>query len=109
MSDKEMKLSEQFALAIARLNRNEDGLIESEEWKRFFLQSQWSKWLNVVEEPCEFLGARKNKGRFALTFTDGSKVRMWQRIELEPIVDTPFEQILYRIVVEIMEDDNETE
>ena len=99
-----MKLNEQFALVVARVNRTEDGLIESKDWERFFLQMQWSEWLNVVEEPCEFLGTRKNKERFVLTFTDGSKARMWQWIEFKPIIDTPFEQILYRVVVEIVEE-----
>ena len=103
-----MKLNEQFALAVARVNRTEDGLIESKDWNHFFQQSQWSKWLSVVEGPCEFLGTRKYKERYVLTFSDGSKARMWQWIELEPIIDTPFEQILYRVVVEIMEDCNET-
>ena len=105
-----MKLSEDFALGVARLKRTEDGLIESKDWNHFFQQSQWSKWLSVVEEPYEFLGTRKNKGRSVLTFIDGSKARMWQWIELEPFIDIPFEQILYRyrIVVEIMEDGNET-
>lgn len=102
-----MKLSEDFALGVARLKRTEDGLIDGERWKIFFLHLQWSKWTkSFLEEPCDFLGVRKNKGRFALTFTDGSKARFWQYIE--PSDDTSCEQVRYQIVVEIMEDGNET-
>ena len=105
-----MKLSEQFAIAVGRLNRNEDGLIESEDWERFFLHLQWtSDTKHIAEEPFGFLGFLKNKKRFVITFADGSKARMWQWTEIEPIIDTPCAWVRYRVVVEVMGDCNETE
>ena len=104
-----MKLNEQFALAVGRLNRNEDGLIESEDWECFFLHLQWtSDTKHIAEEPFGFLGFLKNRKRFVITFADGSKARMWQWTEIEPIVDTPCAWVRYRVVVEIVEDSNET-
>ena len=99
-----MKFSERFALAVARLNRNEDGLIESEDWERFFLHLQWtSDTKYITEEPFGFLGFLKNKKRFVITFADGSKARMWQWTEIEPIIDTPCSWVRYRVVTEIIE------
>lgn len=103
-----MKLSEQFAVTVARLKRNEDGLIESEDFERFFLHLQLtSDTKHIAEEPFGFLGFLKNKKRFVITFADGSKARMWQWTEIEPIIDTPCAWVRYRVVVEIMEDGNE--
>lgn len=105
-----MKLSEQFALSVLRLARNDEGWINDDDWEPFFLNLQRSPdTKHISEDTFGFLGGMFKRKAYTITFTDNSIARMWQWTQMIGAIDAPCVWIRYRIVVEVVEQLGETE
>ena len=93
-----MLLSEHFAVAVARIERNSSGWIRNEDWESFFIHLQMSRDVKQINEEAILIFST----RFEVVFTDNSVARFWQRVQIVESEDTSDTQTLYQVIVEVL-------